>query len=415
MQIDIINIPPTTTKNLLFVGLILLLTSPAFALGSDARNLLLIGAMGLSPLIFILIPAITRTAIYLYIIIILSILCPLINHPETMRWSTVLYGCMFNLYFIALSTLLAFSRVSQNDIIKLLKFLLLAYTITLLIQQTCVLLGIPIFNVSNYNIRQPWKLNSLMSEPEHSGRMIALLMYAYLSIKSIKAGKESLIESWKEDKLIWSAFLWCMLTSLSAGAYLFLFIVLSKFLTVKNCLKVTGITLIFLLIINALFEPTALNRFIKFFFAILTFDLDMIYQVDQSAALRIVPSILCIQKINLLSIDGWFGCGVDYVSRFMSDYLPGVENGYTGGGMFLYAVEYGFLAFIVLSVVSFRLCYDRDNIIPTILFWIFSVLLVGINSQLSWSTIMMLYIVKYCKLINSDNEYISTGISSITK
>ena len=113
-----------------------------------------------------------------------------------MRWSTVLYSCMFCLYFISLSHLFSFSNISQSGILKLLKYILIAYAIVLFIQQICVLLGIPIINLSNYDIRQPWKLNSLMSEPEHSGRMVALLMYSYLSIKSANNGKENFIESW---------------------------------------------------------------------------------------------------------------------------------------------------------------------------------------------------------------------------
>lgn len=123
-----------------------------------------------------------------------------------MRWSTVLYSCMFCLYFISLSHLFSFSNISQSGILKLLKYILIAYAIVLFIQQICVLLGIPIINLSNYDIRQPWKLNSLMSEPEHSGRMVALLMYSYLSIKSANNGKENFIESWKNDKLLWMAF-----------------------------------------------------------------------------------------------------------------------------------------------------------------------------------------------------------------
>ena len=83
----------------------------------------------------------------------------------------------------------------------------------------------------------------------------------------------------------------------------------------------------------------------------------------------------------------------------MSNYIHGVEIGYTGGGLFLNAVEYGFLVFIILLVVTFRLCYDKNNKIPTILFWTFSVLFVGVNSQITWATIAMLYIVKCSKQI----------------
>ena len=373
------------------------MTSLAFALGEDRRNYILIAVMGISPLIIVLTPLITRNDAYIYFIIMLSIFCPLLNHPATMRWSTVLYGCMFYIYLIALCHLFMFSNTSQSDIMKLLKCLLFAYAIVLIIQQLCVLLGLPIFNVSNYNIKEPWKLNSLMSEPEHSGRMVGLLMYSYLTIKSIKSGDESLVESWKSEKLLWCAFIWCMLTSLSAGAYLFLFIVLTRFMTSKNFLQMAFSLSAVFLAANFFIESVALERFIKFSSAALTFDIYKMCQADLSAALRIVPSILCIQQIDLSTVDGWFGHGIDYVSKFMSNYISGVEIGYTGGGLFLTAVEYGFLVFIVLVVVTFKLCYDKNNKIPTMLFWVFSVLFVGVNSQISWATITVLHIVKCSK------------------
>lgn len=176
---------------------------------------------------------------------------------------------------------------------------------------------------------------------------------------------------------------------------IYFFIVLTKFMTYKNFLQIAFILLVVFLIANSLIESVALERFIKFSSAVFTFDFAKIYQTDQSAALRIVPSILCMQQIDLSTVDGWFGHGIDYVSTFMSNYLSGVERGYTGGGLFLNAVEYGFLVFIILLFVTFRLCYDKNNKIPTILFWTFSVLFVGVNSQLTWATITMLYIAKY--------------------
>ena len=218
------------SKYLFCIGICFLVTSLAFALGDENRNTLLIGAMTISPLVLVFIPVINRrTDIGIFLFMTLTLFCPLLNHPETMRWSTALYGCMFGFYFMALFHLFEFSDLSKQDIARLLKFLLLAYAIVLLIQQICVLTGFPIFNLGNYDVREPWKLNSLMSEPEHSGRMIALLMYVYLSITLNEKAEISFVSSWRKEKLVWIAFLWCMLTSLSAGAYLFMLVVLLKF------------------------------------------------------------------------------------------------------------------------------------------------------------------------------------------
>lgn len=133
-----------------------------------------------------------------------------------------------------------------------------------------------------------------------------------------------------------------MLTSMSAGAYLFLLIVLTRFMTIKSAFRIIILIVSIFIIVNLFLEPIALKRFMKFGSAISTFDIHKIYSADQSAALRVIPSFICLQKIDLFTVDGWFGYGIDYVSDFMSNYLAGVPKGYTGGGLLLYAVEYGF-------------------------------------------------------------------------
>ena len=135
----------------------------------------------------------------------------------------LLLSIILNIFTTSIS--LAYDNIDRYS--NLIKGLIFAYFVVLLIQQCCVLLGLPIFNVSNYDVTQPWKLNSLMSEPEHSGRMMALLVFSYLTIQDCIVGRKMIFkESWRKDKAIWLAFLWSMLTMVSAGAYLFLFIVL---------------------------------------------------------------------------------------------------------------------------------------------------------------------------------------------
>ena len=392
MQILINNISPSTTKKLLYWGLTLLLTSPAFALGSGARNLLLIGAMALSPIILMLYPIFTRKVdIALLAFLFMTIAFPLLNHPLTMRWSTALYTGMFGLYAMALYRLYLFSAITAADFAKFLKGVIYAYFIVLLIQQFCVLMGLPIFNVSNYNVLEPFKLNSLMSEPEHSGRMMALLMYSYLTMREIETGKTFSFEgSWRIDKKVWIPFLYSMLTMVSAGAYVFLLIVLSKFLNKKMVLNLSIIVCLLVTVFNA----ETFMRAYKLTVALFSFDIHEIYRADHSGALRFVPAIFCLQHINIWTWDAWFGEGIDYVSTFISNYLPGVKKGYVGGGLFQYAVDYGLIPFGIFAIFSFRSSYDSNNKVATIAFWLFSILLTGINVQLSWSTLMLLMLNK---------------------
>ena len=62
----------------------------------------------------------------------------------------------------------------------------------------------PIFNLSNYDLNEPWKLNSLSAEPSHSARIMALLMYCYITIKELVTNiKYNFKFDLKKDKWIW--------------------------------------------------------------------------------------------------------------------------------------------------------------------------------------------------------------------
>lgn len=101
--------------------IILISISPAFALGEGNRNLLLIMAMGLSPLLLLrrltLIPKIDVPIISLCFCLICF---PLFTHPETMRWSTILYSCMFCLFFVSYAHILPYSRLPIDKYVNLL-------------------------------------------------------------------------------------------------------------------------------------------------------------------------------------------------------------------------------------------------------------------------------------------------------
>ena len=67
-----------------------------------------------------------------------------------MRWSTVLYTCMFSLTFMAYTRLLTISKLTAFKFMKILRALIIAYFAVLIIQQMCVLLGLPIFTSNLY-------------------------------------------------------------------------------------------------------------------------------------------------------------------------------------------------------------------------------------------------------------------------
>jgi hypothetical protein len=105
---------------LLILILTALAVSPAFALGEGNRNLLLIGVMGLSPIIILYFGRFDRINPWLAFFMVSIIIFPLIYQPQSMRWSTVLYAIMFCLTFIAYKELLYHSKFTVIHYYKLL-------------------------------------------------------------------------------------------------------------------------------------------------------------------------------------------------------------------------------------------------------------------------------------------------------
>jgi hypothetical protein len=370
--------------------IIALAIAPAFALGEGNRNLLLIGVMSLSPLVILRNFEFDKMDLLLLLFLVTIIAFPLVVNPETMRWSTVMYSVMFGLTFIAYKQLLRQKYFSIFNYLNILKFLIYAYFIVLLIQQFCVLTGLPILNESNYFPIQPWKLNSLAAEPSHSARIVALMMYSYITIKEkILNRSYNFKKEMKKDKWLWLAFIWTMVTMGSGTALLFIAIVLSKFIHFKNLISLLLILGIMLILVNN-FNIDFFERTFNTVTATLTLDENTIIEADHSASIRIVPIIVLAKMISLNSIEGWFGHGIDYVSNFLDQYMTGVPEGISGGGLFQLWMEYGFISFALFMLFSFKTIFKRTDYL-SVVFWFMLVFLYGINNQMVWLSIVLLF------------------------
>ena len=382
------------TNFFLVIIIISMAISPAITLGEGNRNLLLIGVMVISPFIILRHFKFDNMDLLLLLFLVTLIIFPLTNHPESMRWSTVMYSAMFGLTFIAYKQLLSQKYFTIINYIKLLKYLIYAYFAVLLIQQFCVLAGLPILNVSNYNPNYPWKLNSLAAEPSHSARIVALLMYSYI------ISKEKLLnrsynpkKDITNDKWVWIAFIWTMFTMGSSTAFLFISIVLLKFIRFRNLIPLLiGFGISVLIINNTGTEE--FERAAKTISATLTLDEPTIIEADHSASIRIVPILILVKIVTIKTLDGWFGHGTDYVSTFLSDYLPGVSDGISGGGLFQLWIEYGFISFFLFLIFSFKSIFKKLALL-NILFWILLVFMYGINNQIVWLCIILLFTNNY--------------------
>ena len=381
----------STARFFLYTILIAMATSPAFALGEGNRNVLLIGLMGASPLLVLAFKRFHKTDVWLGVFMLSLIAAPMLNQPQSMRWSTVLYSCLFCFTFMAYTRLLYFSRFTIHQYHKLLTYLIYVYFAVLFIQQFCVLTGLPIFNLSNYNPSEPWKLNSLAAEPSHSARIVAVLMYCYIIVKELMLNRSySLRKDFKGDEWVWLAFLWTMLTMGSGTAFLFIPIVLLKFIQKKNIIPLILLLAVMLFITNSL-GITAIDRTFNVFMATLTLNPEAIIVADHSASFRIVPFIVLASMLSLTTLNGWLGHGIDYVSTFLYQYMPGAGENVTGGGLMAMAIEYGFLCFLIFIIGSIQAAVPRKNWGVAVVFWFMLVFSYGINSQILWLCIVLLF------------------------
>ena len=232
---------------LLQIILITLAISPAIVLGEGDKNFLLIVVMSFSPIIILYYSKFYRSDILLVLFMFTIILFPLIFHSEAIRWSTVIYSLMFCSMFISYNVLLRASHFTLRNYRKILKYLIYAYALILIIQQFCVLTGLPIFNVNNYDASNIWKLNSLSAEPSHTARIISLLMYSYIITTEILYKSKYILNIYFiKDIRIWLSFLWVMITTGSSTALIFLAIILLKTIYLKSAKSffLIGITII---------------------------------------------------------------------------------------------------------------------------------------------------------------------------
>lgn len=392
----------------IYLTLISLAISPSFALGDDNRNLFLIAVMGVvGPIFIILLPKFHKGDRLIFLFIAALLIIPLLFNPNSIRWSTVLYSVMFCLFFLSYKRLLLKGFFGVELYINFLKKIIYAYAIVLLIQQLCVLIDLPIFNVSNYNPANPWKLNSLSSEPSHSARILGFLMYCYITVIELKNNSNyNLKTEFKRDNKIWFAFLWSMITMGSGTAFLLLSVIAVKISRIKSIIPILLFGSVLFTIINYI-DSSTLDRSIKVFTATLTLDENAIIKADHSASIRIVPVIILSKMVGISTINDWFGHGIDYVSSFLSNLIPGVSQGTTGGGMFQLWFEYGFFVFVLFMIIIIQAGFNRKDFF-TLLFLFLLVFLSGLNSQIVWLCITLLFTNKYFFNLKSRIKYGNT-------
>lgn len=378
-------------KLYVFLFIVVFAVCLEFTFDDKSRNLLLVSFMALASVSLSFYRQVHKSDFFLLSLIFCLFSFPVLAHDSETRWSTVIYSLLFCISFLVFLRAFYVSNYSRDDFLITLKFLLYAYCIVLIIQQVSVVVGLPPINLRFYNVLDPFKLNSLGAEPSWSGRIIALLFYCYITVKESVMNKDyNFKDNFKGDKWIWFAFLWSMVTMISGTAMVFLGIVLFKFVRLQKIFFLTPIfIMIFLAAENSHFEPY--ERVRDTALATLTFDEQKIIQADHSASFRIVPLISLIKSVDASSLEGLFGHGVDSVAQDINFNLGAVVSSSTFIGVWY---EFGFIAFLLFICFSLRLCIDINNPV-SIIFWFMLVFMSGLNTQIPWLAMMLLFMTKH--------------------
>ena len=243
-----------------------------------------------------------------------------IFHPESIRWTTLLYSAELILTYISLYHLIYVEKVFTIDLfIKIIRWLMIVYFGVFITQQLFMLIGIRVFPLINmtYDVQRGFGCYSLSMEPSTFARTMLVCYYAYIKCHEYKRGSGpfSLRELFsKEHRFITIIFLWMMCTMGSGTAFVCLIGLAAYFVRWNNWYYIVPILLLMYFIVLPAIHVEQLNRATRITTAMTTFDQSLVEEADGSGASRISP-LLNSLNADFTKKETWFGYGVDYGRR----------------------------------------------------------------------------------------------------
>lgn len=237
-------------------------------------------------------------------------------HPETWRWSTLLFSGGLVYTYVCLYNLIYIRKVFTIDsFIWLLKWLMMIYFIFCILQQVCIVVGIrnfPLINLT-YFVNRGIGCHSLSMEPSTFARTMLVCYYTYVKCSEYKDNREpfSVKELFSgEHKWITIRFMWMMTTMGSGTAFACLIAFCLYFVRKNNALVMIPILMLGYGGLQYL-EVEQLNRATALANAMTTLKQDQLEAADGSGASRISP-LLNSFAADFSKSETWFGHGIDY-------------------------------------------------------------------------------------------------------
>lgn len=389
---------PLKKDNQLRIILFVFSTSFSVFLTANHMNLLAVGFMFIMIWLFFTKYFQLQKFDAVYVILLLLMALVSMGKPS-FKLSSFVFTGMFFVCFIYIRNLIQSNALSPVEFRKVIRLLVKLYFIVLVIQQICVVVGLPIFNFTFGDIHAgSLKLNSLATEASAAGSQVALLCYFYIILTEVIQGRSFKLSDYKQDRKLWYMALYTLLTLGSTTALLFLVLLLIRITSIKSIFWMIPLFIIGSFAASYL-SPKAFNRSIAFTNAFLTGDADVVNEVDHSAAYRVVPLMSYHKQVDLFSDKFWLGEGRGASRKYFPQLIDAItekmDSDY-GGHYPTFIITYGFLSFFLLMCIYFRECITKIWSIDFFLF-IQVIVLSGWN-QMGWLTGVMLFMaIKYYK------------------
>ena len=315
-------------------------------------------------------------------------------HPESFRWSTLLFSASFVFSYISFYNFIVVEKIfTINHFIKICKWVMMTYFVVCIIQQILTILGITPFPLVNmmYTLDRGIGCQSLSIEPSHFARIMLVFYYAYIKCCEYKRGEGAftLQELFSgEHKWVTIRFLWMMLTMGSGTAFVCLILLSLYFVRRHNWYYVIPLLVICYSLIQAS-GIEALDRATSTIEATSTLDAQTVRETDGSASARIVPMLNSLNA-DFLEFETWFGKGID--------------AGHRMGGAKTIFDDYGVIFYIISLTFSFACAYNFWSLATIFMFAGVSGSAGG-NIYYAWALMMVVTCVKYF-YENKDNPEI---------
>ena len=345
-------------------------------------SLIKAAAMVISPFLF-LVCRVKIGAAWIFSGIYFALICTSVIIRDVPFNLSVFYtlGCLCT--FSTFSSLVDSGVFTFDDAIDLLKKMIYLYAVFLVLQQIKSYTGIgfaPLINYWEISYNGLRKFNSLFIEPSHLGRVMAVVLLAYLELKRISYGKKlSLGDLWKNDRWPLFAALYTLFMS-GSGAAIVALIVLGGYVIMRGS---PGFMLFAFISVFALtpmlHEMDHVQRAVSTLEVSTTMDMEQIQKNDNSAAARVAPLIAFIENFRPGAWDFWVG------------QTPGSYPYYPNIGI----VElYGAFAYIGLLLLLFTCCFRGMVSIEFIFFCGLFGATIG-NVAYVWFSMMIFALIKY--------------------